>query len=176
MKLSKLFLFLVGLPLLLAKSVSAHCPLCTMGAAAAAGGALYFGVNSLVIGIFIGAFAVSTGWWVSRMLKKEYFKYQKWTIIILSFVLTLLPMLPFFTQISTFSIWWFGEYGSLFNRTYLLNDFLIGSFIGGIIVCSTPWVSAKITTVRQGKMIPFQGLILTLGLLISLGIILQLVL
>lgn len=176
MKIPKFFLFLISLPLFLANSVAAHCPLCTMGAAAAAGGALYFGVNILVIGIFIGAFAVSTGWWVSRMIKKEYFRGQKGLIIILSFALTIIPMLPFFTQISTFSLWWFGGYGSLFNRTYLLNDFLIGSLFGGIIVSSTPRLSTKITSLRQGKMVPFQGLILTLGLLIGIGVILQLVL
>ena len=176
MRLPKFFLFLISLPFLLASSVAAHCPLCTMGAAAAAGGALYFGVTILVIGIFIGAFAVSTGWWISRMIKKEHFRGQKWVIIIFSFVLTIIPMLPFFTQISPLSIWWFGEYGSLFNRTYLLNDFIMGSIFGGVIVCSTPWVSAKITSLRQGKMIPFQGLILTLGLLLSLGVVLQLVL
>ena len=52
--------------------VSAHCPLCTAGAAIAAGGAIYLGVSVIVVGLFIGAFAVSTGWWVAKIIKKQY--------------------------------------------------------------------------------------------------------
>lgn len=154
------------------KSVQAHCPLCTVGAAAAAGGALWLGVNLIVVALFIGAFAVSTGWWISRLIKKQCWKYQKTALIIASFLLTIIPLMPLFPGITPFYLSWGGEYGSLFNRTYLLNTFLIGSILGGAIVSSTPFLSQKITKVR-GKMVPFQGVILTLFLLMIAGIGLQ---
>ncbi len=165
----------MGLMLILAPAALAHCPLCTIGAAAVAGGAYYLGVKTIVIGIFIGAFAASTGWWLSNIIKKQYIRYQRLILVLLSFALTIIPLLPLFSQIGSLPIWWFGEYGSLFNRVYIFNTFLIGS-IGGLgIVAITPWLSKQISTLREGKIIPFQGVMLTIGLLLITGVLLQLV-
>jgi hypothetical protein len=166
--------FLLSLLVFFSQSVSAHCPLCTMGAMAAAGGAMWLGVNTIVVGVYIGAFAVSMGWWVSRLVKKDYFKGQRIALIVFSFVLTIVPMMPLIEDITPVPILWFGGYGTLFNRTYLLNNFFLGSLLGGVVVCITPWMSSKISSLRKGKIVPFQGVILTLGLLIVLGTLIQL--
>lgn len=150
-------------------SVFAHCPLCTLGAAAAAGGAAFLGVSNIVIGLFIGAFAVSIGWWVSRLIKKQFVPYQKAGIILLSFVTTVLPLLPFLSDIHPLYLSWIGSYGS----TFAIDYFLLGSLLGGIIVSITPWLSNRITIVRSGKFLPFQGIILTLSLLLILGVAIQ---
>ncbi|NOZ81349.1 MAG: hypothetical protein GXP63_06790 [DPANN group archaeon] len=158
------------------QTVRAHCPLCTLGAAAAAGGAAYFGVKSAVIGVFIGAFAVSTGWWVSRLIKKQYIPYQLPALILFSFIATILPMLPMFSGPHDVYGWYVslaGSYGSFLNRTYIINLFLVGSLLGGSVVSVTPWLSKKITEARQGKMIPYQGILLTFGLLLLAGLVLQ---
>ncbi|MBI2668803.1 hypothetical protein HYX14_03090 [Candidatus Woesearchaeota archaeon] len=162
--------------LLLSPGVLAHCPLCTIGAAAAAGGAVWLGISMTVVSIFIGAFAVSTGWWVSRLIKREFIPGQKAALIILSFLLTIVPMisLPLFKEFTPISVFWFGDYGSWFNRTYLANKFLLGSLLGGVVVCSTPWLSNKITQLRNGKMLPYQGLTLTFALLIVISIVIEL--
>ena len=174
MNLKKFLIFFSSL--LFIKSAHAHCPLCTLGAAAAAGGAAWFGVNNAVIGIFVGAFAVSIGWWVSKLIKKQVIPFQKWIIILFSFATTVLPLLPIMKGIYPIYISVTGDYGTLLNRTYIFNSFLIGSIIGGITTSLTPWLSDKITKLRNGKMIPYQGIILTFLLLIILGIIMQLVL
>ena len=80
--------------------------------------------------------------------------------------------MPLFPGITPFYLSWGGEYGSLFNRTYLFNTFLIGSVLGGVIVSLTPFLSKKITEMR-GKIVPFQGVILTLALLLLVGTTLQ---
>src|SRR3990167_8283639 len=156
MKLKKF----LGLPLFLAlaQSAYAHCPLCTVGAAAAAGGAAWLGVSKIVICIFIGAFAVSIGWWVSNLIKKQYVPFQKPLIILFSFATTVFPLLGLEVMRSNYPalISFFGDYGSLLNRTYILNLFLIGSILGGLIVSITPWLSRKITIMRNGKMLPYQ--------------------
>ena len=151
----------------LMQSAYAHCPLCTVGAAAAAGGAAWLGVSKIVIGVFIGAFAVSIGWWVSNLIKKQYVPFQKPLIILFSFATTIFPLLGLEVMRSNYPLLvsFFGDYGSLLNRTYILNLFLIGSILGGFIVSMTPWLSNKITQIRNGKMLPYQGILLTFLLL-----------
>ena len=173
--MKKLLLLIPFLSIFFVKNVEAHCPLCTIGAGAVAGGAVYLGVNQAAIGVFIGAFAVSMGWWVSRLIKKQFIPFQKWALIILSFVLTIFPILIIMSDIQPLYISIMGGYGTLLNRTYLLNLFLIGSVIGGITLSLTPWLSSKITKLRKGKMVPYQGIILTFLPLIIIGVIMQLV-
>ena len=162
--------------LLFIKGVQAHCPLCTAGAAIAAGGAAYFGVHNAVIGLLIGAFAISTGLWFSRIIKKKYIPAQKKVIVFLSFVLTLFPILPIINQTYPLYISLFGDYGTLFHRTYVLNISLLTGIFGGTIVSLSPWLSKKVSLLRDGKIFPFQGVILTLILLLITSAILQVVL
>ena len=165
----------ITLFLLFVKNTVAHCPLCTVGAAAAAGGALWLGVEKAVVGLFLGAFAASMGWWLSRLVKKQYVPFQTPGLVLLSFVLTIVPLLPVITQIYPLYISMAGEYGSWLNRTYVLNLSLFTSIVGGTIVSLTPRLSRNLSRLRRGRMVPFQGIILTLGILVVTGIILQLV-
>ncbi|MEM3126603.1 MAG: hypothetical protein QW331_00845 [Candidatus Woesearchaeota archaeon] len=167
----KLLPFLL-MPLLLLQNAMAHCPLCVVGAAVAVGGAKYFGVSTIIIGLFTGAFAASVGYWVALLIKKQYLSFQKTAIILFSFLTTIIPLMSMFDSIYPFPVLLFGDYGSLLNRTYLLNVFLVGSTIGGIIVCITPSISRKITAIR-GKLIPFQGVLLTFFLLAITAAVMQ---
>ncbi len=172
---SKIFIFLVlsifftALP-----GVSAHCPLCTVGAVAMATGASALGVSNAIVGIFTGAFAVSMGWWIGKKLKKQYIPYQKSLLILSSFLLTIIPMTMRIEEYYPLYIGWWGDYGSLFNSTYIFNKFLVGSIIGGLVLCITPWLSKKITSLINGKMIPYQGILLTFLILIVIGGVFQL--
>lgn len=170
----KIFLFFLSL-IFSAKEAYAHCPLCTAGAVIAAGGAAYLGVKTIVIGLFIGAFGVSMGSWVSKMIKKQYVPYQNFIIIIFSFGTTIIPIAPYFEGFYPFYISLIGEYGSLLNRTYLINSFITGSLIGGALVLITPLLSGKITKFREGRIVPFQGVAITLIVLLIGGGILQLI-
>lgn len=161
-----------SLPFILLESVSAHCPLCTAGAAVAAGGALWLGVSKVVVSLFLGAFAVSTGWWVSNMIKKKYIPLQKQLLILASFLLTMIPILPMMTSIQPLYISWAGDYGSWLNRTYVLDMSLYSSIFGGLLVCIMPSISKRITNLRN-KTLPFQGVILTLLLLLIVGVAIQ---
>jgi hypothetical protein len=55
----------------------AHCPLCTVGAGAAAAGAAWLGINSMVIGIPLGAFGLALGLRIGAMIKRQYLPYQR---------------------------------------------------------------------------------------------------
>lgn len=151
--------------------VSAHCPLCTAGALIAASGAGFLGVKSIVLGLFIGAFAVSIGSWISNMLKKQYIPFQRGILILLSFATTILPLNPIFGAVSSIYLPWMGKYGT----TYVFNTFLAGSAVGGIVMLISPYLSNFLTKIMKGRHFPFQGLILTLSFLISIAIILQVI-
>src|SRR3989344_4609443 len=167
--------FLLFFSLALVKNAYAHCPLCTVGAAAAAGGAAWLGVSKIVIGVFIGAFAISIGWWISNLIKKQYVPFQRPLIILFSFATTVFPLLGLEIMRSNYPLLvsFFGDYGSLFNRRYIINLFFIGSIIGGFIVSLTPWLSRRITIIRNGKMLPYQGILLTFALLVISSTIIE---
>src|SRR3989338_6082029 len=74
--------------------VKAHCPLCTAAVGAAAVSAKYYGMDTSIIGVLIGAFGISTGLWVALKMKKQYFKFQTSAIVVASFLLTVIPILP----------------------------------------------------------------------------------
>lgn len=154
-----------------AREVSAHCPLCTAGAGVAAAGAVWLGVQKAAVAVLIGGFAMSMGMWFSRIVKKKYIPYQKTLIIVLVFLLTVIPLLPIIGQTQGIYLSLGGDYGSLTNRTYVFNLSLITSLLGGTIVFVAPSLSDKITKKRGNKIIPFQGIILTLALLITAGVI-----
>lgn len=153
--------------------VSAHCPLCTAGAGAAAAGASWLGVSNIVIGLFIGAFAVSIGMWFGRIIPKQYLPFQKTLIVALSFLLTVLPILYLISMVHPFQVSLFGEYGSLFNRIYMVDLSLMGSILGGALVFISPSISKQISKLNKGKTIPFQGIIITLASLLVAGAIIQ---
>jgi len=176
MRLKKLLALALFPNLLFIKSVSAHCPLCTAGAAVAAGGAAWLGISKAAIGIFIVSFAVSTGWWASNLLKRKYIPFQKPLLILFSFAATIIPLMPLMESIYPVYISWAGDYGSLLNPTYILNLFFGGRILGGFIVCVTPWLSKKITELRNGKMLPYQGIMLTFALLVILSVAVELIL
>ena len=112
---------------------------------------------------------MSMGMWFSKILKKEYIKFQRTLIILIVFLTTILPLLPIFSAIGPLYLSFIGEYGS----TYAVNYSLISSFFGGLVVFVSPFLSKKITNFRKGKIIPYQGVALTLSLLILVGILIQ---
>ncbi len=177
MKSKLLFLLFFSLifSLFFVEFVSAHCPLCTIGAGAAAAGAVWLGVQKVAVAVLIGGFAMSMGMWFARIIKKKYFKYQDLTVVIGVFLLTVLPILPIIGQTTGFYLSLFGNYGSLFNRTYVLNLSLFSSLLGGVIVYFSPLLSKKVTKLRRNKIIPFQGIILTIFLLIIVSTIVHFV-
>ena len=165
MKLKNFFLFLLT-PIFLASRVVAHCPLCTIGAGAAAGAAVWLGVSKVAVVLFIGAFAMSMGMWFSKIIKKKFIPFQNFIIITLVFALTFFPLLPLFKAIGPVYLSSIGEYGTTFAVDYSLYSGLLG----GLMVLVSPSVSRKITKLRKGKHIPFQIMILSFSALLIAGI------
>jgi len=65
------------------------------------------------------------------------------------------------------------DYGSLLNRTYLIDLFIIGAVLGSIALFVAPKLSLVLSEKRGGKSIRFQGLLISFALLILSSVILQ---
>ena len=153
----------------------AHCPLCTVGAAAAAIGASWLGLSSFSIGIFMGAFALAMGLWIGKLLKRK-FKlpaYIIWIFAIFSFVTTVVPLQPIMFDNSSIYVSIFGDYGSWLNSTYYVDKFVIGSIIGAVILVFSPYISRVLSKTRNNKTFPYQGMIITFGLLFVISLSLE---
>lgn len=174
--MKKLSLGLLLAVLSLPKVISAHCPLCTIGAGAAAVGAAYLGVSGFIIGLFIGAASLALGLWTSKLIKKKYIPLQDMIIALVAFLSITIPILPLIQSYSSVYISWAGDYGSLLNRTYLINLFLLGSIFGAFILSITPILSKKLSKIRSGKLIPFQGVLITFLILAIVALVAEVML
>lgn len=151
---------------------SAHCPLCTAGAGALAVLAASLGVSSVIVGILIGAFALALGIWIARAVKKQYIPYQMPILAAVIFLSTVIPIMPLVRDYGPLYVSLGGAYGTLFHNTYTINLYLLGVVIGAVIMFVSPYVSRAITRAR-GEQMPYQGISLTLFLLIFVSVIVQ---
>ncbi len=153
-------------------TASAHCPLCTIGAGAAALGAAWLGFSSFSIGVFLGAAALAMGLWIGRLITKKVklIPHQTTILGILSFLTTVLPLEPLLFDNSSIYISIMGDYGSWLNRTYYVDKFLVGSVLGAIALFAAPYLSKALSKARNNKMFPYQGMIITFGLLMVTAI------
>ncbi len=168
MRVRNFLLFLLT-PIFLAKGVLAHCPLCTIGAGAAAGAAVWLGVSKVAVVLFIGAFAMSMGMWFSKLVKRRYIPFQKTIIIIGIFSLTFFSLLPMFNAIGPLYFSFIVEY----ETTFAIDYSLYSGLLGGLMVLVSPAASRKITKMRKGKHVPFQIMILSLAALFIVGTIIH---
>jgi hypothetical protein len=169
----KILFFLIFIFLVL-NFAFAHCPLCTAGAGIGAIIAKELGMKVSAIGVFIGAFAVALGWWLANILRKKInFKFLTAISIIISYLTIVLPLKLYFYEIGSFYLNLFGNYGTLFNRTYTYDRFLLTSILGGLIIIVSPLLSQQIIKWRQGKIFPYQGLVITFLLLVFLALFFQ---
>jgi len=159
---------------LVSKTASAHCPLCTVGAGALAVLAASLGVSSVVVGILIGAFALALALWLPSLIKKQYIPRQKEILVVLIFLGTLLPIMPLIRDFGPLYVSLGGEYGSLWHNTYTIDLFLFGAVVGTILMFISPAISKWVARLR-GSQIPYQGIIITFVLLIVASTIAQLV-
>ncbi len=164
----------VGLPvlgLLVSAPAHAHCPLCTVAVGVVALAAAKLGVGLVPIGIFVGAFAVALGLWVARLLKRQYLPRQKALLVVFSFATTIFPLEAGLAADTAVYLPFWGEYG----KTLVINLFVVGAVIGSVLILLSPYLSRKLALVRGGNLYPFQGMLITLMLLVSTAAVIELV-
>ena len=153
-------------------SVHAHCPLCTAAVGAAAISAKYYGLDTSIIGLLLGAFGISTGLWIGLKINKRYFKFQLPTIVAASFFLTIIPLLYISNDAIYFPLLFFGPSGSVLNKVYWIDKLFFGSGIGGLATLFAYLTHIYVKKQNGGVLFQFQGIVITLFFLVVSSLIL----
>lgn len=167
--MKKTVLSLISLAVFVPKIASAHCPLCTAGAGALAVAAAYFGISSMIVGVFVGAFALALGLWLAKLPKKKYIPYQYLVLVIIIFLSTVIPIMPLVQDYAPLYVPFWGEFG----KTFAVSLFLAGVPLGALVLSVSPVLSRRLSGLRGGKLIPYQGIAITIVLLILVSLIIQ---
>lgn len=154
----------------------AHCPLCTLGAGAAAVTAKFFGAGTATVGVFIGAFAIALGSWTSVLIRRRFIPRQREALEVISFLATIFPLQPLLRQDIPIPIFLWGDYSSLFNSTYIMDIFLVSAVGGGLIMVFSRKLSAIASRFLHGNKLPYQGMMITFLGLVFTAVILEVVL
>lgn len=141
--------------------VNAHCPLCTAATGVGIAIAESYGVDGVIIGLWVGAFIISTALWFDRILKKKYsIPFQSAIISVLSLVLTVVPF--YFAGMFTNPITIMG-----------IDRLLFGIILGSAIAFSGTELSIWIKNIRGKVLFPYQTIVLVTGALTVTSFIFQ---
>lgn len=127
-------------------TVTAHCPLCSAAIGTGVAVAKFYGVDDAIVGIWVGAFIISTALWFDRILKTR-FPAQTPIILMVAFISTVLPF--FFA----------GIVDSVYDRIFF--GLLIGSFLTYLGIFTSEQIKAR----RNETLFPFQTIVIVLLLL-----------
>lgn len=152
--------------LFLPSVVHAHCPLCTAGAGILAVVAASLGVPALIISTLLGGFALAMGLWFAKLIKKKYIRHQDHLVSGLIYLTTVLPLWPILKEYKILYAPFLG-FDKYANKVPV-DIYLVGVVLGAIILLLTPYISKKVTILAQKQIIPFQGIVITMILLVLL--------
>ncbi len=144
---------------------SAHCPLCTAAVGVGVGVARFYGVSDAVVGLWIGAFVVSTALWLDKALKKKLTRSipaQGLLLVALGLVATILPF----------------RFAGLFsssNMFFGINALLLSILIGSGVTYGGLFLADKLKKIYGKVFVPFQSIIIILVLLGLLSLAFQFV-
>jgi len=140
---------------------SAHCPLCTAATGAGIAVAESYGVDDAIIGLWVGAFIISTALWFDRVLKKKYnFPGQSAIISAASLALTVVPF----------------YFAGMFGNPVLIlgmDRLLFGILFGSALAFVGTEISIWIKNTRGKVLISYQTIILVTGVLAATSFIFQ---
>jgi len=148
--------------------VSAHCPLCTAGAAAGIGIAKAYGVDDSISGLLIGALIASSGLWVHNMLKKRKinFPLQAFFLVVIMFLLFAVPFYYKGVIINFEMVRSMPESHSMLGMgIYGIDKLLFGMIVGTILISGTFTLSDSIKAKRGKRLFAFQGFVFMIAAL-----------
>ncbi len=142
-------------------AVMAMCPLCTAATVAAVAVTRAYGLDDIVVGIFIGGSIMSTVFWINRVLLR---RHKGKSYIQNQFLIILLVSL-----LSTVATFYFaGMLGSQVQKYLIfgIDRILVGSVLGMGVSLAAPNVNQSIRSLNGGKnYLPLQMILVTLGML-----------
>lgn len=167
----KFIVFVIMVFIFLPLTTYAHCPLCTAGAGILALIAASLGVPAVIISTLLGGFALAMGLWFAKIIKKKYFNYQDYLVAGLVYLSTVLPLWPVLKEYKILyaPLLGFDKYA---NKVPV-DIYITGVILGAIILVSSPYISAKLSEIAKRQLIPFQGIAITMILLILIPLLIN---
>ncbi|MEK7562481.1 MAG: hypothetical protein AAB509_02285 [Patescibacteria group bacterium] len=164
MKLKYLFLGLLFLGLLWAKSATAQiCQLCVVTIGAGLGLSRWLGIDDVVSSVWIGALLVSIILWTLMYLKKKGWSFQNDGVVI-TLVYILLIYIP---------LYYVGIIGNSENQIFRLDKIIFGSSIGLVAFFIGYWINLYMKKKNNGKaFFSFQKVVIPILALIITSLIL----
>ena len=142
--------WLIGLIFLILPA-KAHCPLCTAAAGAGVAITRFYGISDLVVGVWFGAFIISTALWANKALPKK-IPFQEQIVSLFAFLIT---VIPFYST---------GFMGAAENKKYFMlpsgsvygvDALLLGMIAGWIVFEGACYLSSYIKK-KKGLLYPYQ--------------------
>lgn len=165
--MKKNIIFLIISLLMLAPPVLAHCPLCTAAVGVGIGVTRVYGVDDSIVGLFLGAFIVSSALWFNKWIKKKIeIPIQKFLVIFAFFLLTILPL--YFSGVIVDP----QTAISLGNSIFGVDKLLFGTIIGILASWLAFEFSDYIKKIRKKVLWPYQSISFIAITLIILSLIL----
>lgn len=168
-----LFVFVLLITTGVIPAAMAHCPLCTAAAGTGVAVARYFGVDDSIVGLFLGAFIVSSALWLNVWLRKRNFHIQNALLVLVSFLLFVIPfyLSGIITPISMVksmpehhSFSWLGFLG--------IDKIMFGIILGTIMIWGSFGLSDHIKNKRGRVLFPYQGISFMVLTLVILSLVL----
>ncbi len=160
MRLKIIFPFFVLLvTMVIIPSVMAHCPLCTAAAGTGVAVARYYGVDDSIVGVFLGAFIVSSALWLGKWMKKKSFHIEDSLLILLSFFFLVIPL--YFSKIITplEMVKEMPEHHSFLGLgVFGIDKLFFGILLGTFVIWGTFGFSDLIKKKRGSVLFPYQGI------------------
>lgn len=139
--------------------VSAHCPLCTAAMVGAVLITRTYGIDDLIVSIFIGGAIISTAYWANNWLKKRHkgMTYLPWQLAILVLA----------TYMSTiYSLMLTKMLGNPMYQIFGIDKLFIGSTLGTLATIFAFWLHDYLRKRNGNKnYLPFQAIVLAFVLM-----------
>jgi len=154
--------FLTVIGLLIAGSVRAVCPVCTIAVSAGLGLCRWLGVDDMISGVWIGGLIISSSIWTLSWLKIKQKNFRlSWLIVPALFYITVL--LP---------LWKLNIIGHPFNRFYGIDKLIFGIASGTIAFLVGVWLDSFLRKRNNGnQFFKFQKVVVPVLLLIIFSLI-----
>ncbi len=150
-----------------AMPVHAHCPLCTAATGAAVAATRFYGMDDMIVGLFIGGFVISTALWFNNILLKRnkgknFLPYQPFIMVLASLLLT------FWTFKAAKLI----GTAAIMQQIFGVDKLLAGTTAGTILSLASFEFSKFLKRKNKGNVLfPFQTIVLTLLALAIAGLL-----
>jgi hypothetical protein len=162
-----LFTVITSLFFILAFPAHAVCPVCTIAVGAGVGIAEEFGVDDIIIGLWVGGLTVSFIFWTLDWLRKKKFT-SLWVEPLTIFFYFLAVILPlFFMKTRGYPI-----IGKELNKFWGIDKMLLGIMIGSVLFFSGARLYENLKKRNSGRAhFPYQKVVMPIAPLIIASII-----